>query len=306
MKMNLALIQFTPGMGPQSVSANKAKVSELIEKAMEAENRPDLIMLPEDWQSTTDRVTKPPMSAKERRDALKEPLDGPSVTMLRKLAKKHHVWISGGSIFLEKEKDKKPWKSMLIIDREGEIAGIYDKTHLCEWVGENDVVEYGSGIVPVETEYGILAPILCYDIRFEELIRGYALAGAKFLLVPACFQTNLAQWRALLQARATENQMFVLGCAVCGDNPPEYKGQPYKVDEADQQLLSGQPFVHYMGHSMIVDPTGKILAEAGDDEQILTASIDTDRVEKVRAGVFYIDSLRPTAYSHYKTLFEKS
>lgn len=302
MKMNLALIQFTPGMGHTSVPANRMKVAKLIEKAMEAEVRPDFLMLPENWQATADRVSKVPMSKREQCDAMKESLDGESITMLRSLAKKHRVWISAGSIVLEKVRGEKPYNSMVIINRDGEIAAVYDKTHLCEWVHENDGVAYGKGIVPVETEFGILAPILCYDIRFQELIRGYVLAGAKFLLVPACFQTNLAQWRALLQARATENQMFVLGCGCCGDNPPEFKGQPYKVDDADQQLLQGQNFVHYMGHSMIVDPTGKILAEAGDDECILAATIDTDRVEKVRAGVFYIDSLRPNAYTHYKNL----
>ena len=304
MKMNLGLIQFTPGMGPVSVPSNRKKVVELIENAMAADVRPDLLMLPENWQATTDRVSKAKMTPQQKSDAMKEPIDGESITMLRELAKKYHVWIAAGSIVLEKVKGEKPYNSMVIIDRDGEVAAVYDKTHLCEWVHENDGVAYGSGIVPVETEFGILAPILCYDIRFQELIRGYALAGAKFLLVPACFQTNLAQWRALLQARATENQMFVLGCGCCGDNPPEFKGQPYKVDDADQQLLSGQSFVHYMGHSMVVDPTGKILAEAGDDECILRVTIDTERVEKVRAGVFYIDSLRPNAYSHYKELLK--
>lgn len=300
MKMNLGLIQFTPAMGPASVPANRKKVAELIEKAMEAEVRPDLLMLPENWQATTDYVSKVQMTRKEKADAMKEPIDGESVMMLRELAKKHHVWIAGGSIVLEKEKGEKPYNSMVIINREGEVAAVYDKTHLCEWVHEHDGVAYGNGMVPVETEFGILAPILCYDIRFQELIRGYTIAGAKILLVPACFQTNLSQWRMLLQARATENQMFVLGCGCCGDNPPEFKGQPYQMDEAGQQYLGGQPFVHYMGHSMVVDPTGRIVAEAGDDECILTATIDLDYVEKVRAGVWYLQSMRPEVYDHYK------
>lgn len=102
----------------------------------------------------------------------------------------------------------------------------------------------------------------------------------------------------LLQARATENQMFVLGCGCCGDNPPEYKGQPYLVDEAGQQKFGGS-FVHYMGHSMVVDPTGKIIAEAGDDECILMAEIDIDYVDKVRSGVWYLESLRLEVYTHY-------
>jgi len=299
MKMNLGLIQFTPAMGPVSVPANRKKVAELIEKAMEAEVRPDLLMLPENWQATTDYVSKVQMTRKEKADAMKEPIDGESIMMLRELAKKHHVWIAGGSIVLEKVKGEKPYNSMVIINREGEVAAVYDKTHLCEWVHEDDGVAYGNGMVLVETEFGILAPILCYDVRFQELIRGYTIAGAKILLVPACFQTNLSQWRMLLQARATENQMFVLGCGCCGDNPPEFKGQPYQVDEAGQQYLSGQPFVHYMGHSMVVDPTGKIVAEAGDDECILTATIDLDYVEKVRAGVWYLQSMRPEMYPHY-------
>lgn len=109
MKMRLGLIQFTPGMGPASVPANRKKVTELIEKAMDAETRPDLLMFPENWQATTDYISKTRMTPKEKCDAVKEPLDGESITMLRGLAKKHHVWIAAGSVVLEKVKGEKPY-----------------------------------------------------------------------------------------------------------------------------------------------------------------------------------------------------
>ena len=173
------------------------------------------------------------------------------------------------------------------------------KSYLCEWVGEHDCVAYGSGPKPVQTEFGVLAPILCYDIRFQELIRGYCVQGAQILLVPASFATNLTHWRLLIQARAIENQMFVVACGTCGENPPEFKGQPYQSDDTGQQLLTGD-FVHYMGHSMVVDPEGRILAEAGDEPCILTATLDMDRLNTVRKNVSYLNSLRPQIYTHYQ------
>ncbi|MCD8052813.1 MAG: hypothetical protein LUF00_01945 [Lachnospiraceae bacterium] len=297
MNMKVALCQFTPGVGAEQIENNKRKVREMIEKAMSQDYKPDLIMLPECWSAELDMSKHAKLSAVEQTDLCEETLDGGCVTMLQTLAKKHHVWISGGGLPLRKA-DGKRYNSHVVINREGEIAEVYDKSHLCEWVGENDCYAYGTGPKPVETEFGIIAPLLCYDIRFEELIRSYCAGGAKFLLVPASFATNLNQWRVLIQARAIENQMFVLACGTCGENPPEYKGKPYKMDDAGQQIID-EDFIHYMGHSMIVDPEGRILAEVGDEECILTAELDTDRVDQVRRGVSYINSLRPQIYTCY-------
>ena len=297
MKVNVALCQFTPKVGVDNIGSNIEKVRNMIEKTVASENKLDLIILPECWNVELDMTTSATLSPAQQSIKAEEAIDGKSIRFLREMAQKYHTWISGGSIALKKD-DGKCYNSQVIIDRNGEIAVVYDKTHLCEWAGENNCFAYGSGPKPVETEFGVLAPILCYDIRFQEIIRGYCAQGSSILLVPASFATNLNQWRVLIQARAIENQMFVLACGTCGENPPEFKGHSYIVDDAGQQILNGD-FIHYMGHSMIVDPEGKILAEAGDEECMLTATIDTDRVAQVRKNVSYLESIRPQIYAHY-------
>lgn len=297
MNINVALCQFTPLMGVEGIDKNLQKVQNMIEGVMASDKKPDIILLPECWNTELDMSRSAVLSVAEQTALSEESMDGKCITLLRKMAKTYQVWIAGGSLALKKE-DGKRYNSQVIIDRSGEIATVYDKSHLCEWAGEHYCFAYGSGPKPVDTEFGMLAPILCFDIRFQELIRGYCKMGGRILLVPASFATNLNQWRILVQARAIENQMFVLACGTCGENPPEYSGQPYKMDDAGQQILGGE-FIHYMGHSMIVDPEGRILAEAGDEECVLTATIDLDRVDQVRKGVSYIDSLRPQLYTHY-------
>lgn len=267
MKLKIALIQFHPASG--MLKENRERVNFLIEKTVKREGHLDLIVLPETWTSIYS-LSKP---VTEQALVNAETVDGESLKMLKRIAEKYHVWIAAGSITLSKNDSQKYYNAQFLIDRDGNLAAEYDKIHLCKWVHEDDVFEFGETPQVVSTEIGKLGLIVCYDIRFPELISQYAASGAEILIVPACFSTSLYHWRQLLIARAIENQMFVLGCDCC-------------------EGISGKE----VGHSMIVDPMGEIVAEAGDEEEVLVAEIDLDDIHKTRSTVTYIQDRRPEIY----------
>lgn len=269
MKINVALLQFASYYS--NIKLNRDKAEEMIRTAMQAETKPDLVMLPELWSNTF----SPDVDRKIQSEQYSETVDGENITLMRSLAKEYGVWIAAGSITL-KEADGTKYNAMFLIDRNGEIVANYNKVHLCRWVNEDRAYGYGEGPVTVETELGKLGLIVCYDVRFPELIRIEAKAGAQILLVPSRFTTNIYHWKQLVTTRAIENQIFVLGCGSC--EGPECLGK---------------------GHSLIVDPLGTVLAEAGDGEEILCATIDLDDVEKTRATVKYLEDLRPEVYEKY-------
>jgi predicted amidohydrolase len=129
---------------------------------------------------------------------------------------------------------------------------------------ESDTRAHGGDVVVARTEFGTMGLSVCYDLRFPELYRGHADRGADLIFVPSAFTafTGQAHWEALLRARAIENQVYVIA--------------------ADQFGKSAKSFECH-GHSMIVDPWGKILAELADGPGVIAAEIDLDYLAKVRA-----------------------
>jgi len=118
---------------------------------------------------------------------------------------------------------------------------------------------------------------ICYDLRFPELIRTYGVAGASLILIPAEWPyPRIEHWRTLIQARAIENQLFVAACNRVG--------------------VSGN--TRFLGHSMIVNPMGDFIVEGGEDETLLTASIDLDQVEQVRSLFNVNNDRRPEVYKN--------
>lgn len=267
MKINVALLQFHPISG--ELKENRKKVNQMIDKAMHSEQKPDLIVLPETWTSIYSNLA----SVKEQAKINEETINGESISLLKELAKKYHIWISGGSITLKKDETGKYYNAQFLINREGETVTEYDKIHLCKWVHEDDVFEFGGRPNVIQTELGMMGLIVCYDIRFPELVTRCAVSGAEILIVPACFSTSLYHWRHLLIARAIENQMYVLGCNCC-------------------RGVSGEE----VGHSMIVNPLGEVMGEAENEEAMITATIDLDEIRRVRESVTYINDRRPDIY----------
>ncbi len=161
-------------------------------------------------------------------------------------------------------------------DAEGGLAGVYRKIHLFRLFNEHKWLAEGEAPTTIDMPSGPAGLSICYDLRFPELFRRYAVEhGAKLILI--CAEWPLARvehWRALLIARAIENQCFVAATNSCGDTGGTIFG----------------------GHSMIVDPWGHVIAEAGEDECLLTADIDLDEVDRVRAAIPVFEDRRPDAY----------
>ncbi len=153
------------------------------------------------------------------------------------------------------------YNTMVVIDTDGSVAGNYQKIHLFRLTRENDYYAPGNRIDTVQTGLGPVGLMICYDIRFPELSRSLYLKGAQILLVSAQWPTpRVHHWQSLLTARAIENQLFVIASNRTG---------------ADSSL-------EFPGSSVIIDPFGDILADAGKEAGHATAAIDLNRVETAR------------------------
>ncbi|MDF2837557.1 MAG: Nitrilase/cyanide hydratase and apolipoprotein N-acyltransferase, partial [Paenibacillus sp.] len=196
-----------------------------------------------------------------------------TVALLSEFGKKHGVYIVGGSI-AEKREDG-VYNTMLAFDRTGARIGDYSKIHLFRLMAEEKHLQAGDKPGRLTIQGAEAGMMICYDIRFPELARKLALDGAKLLFVPAEWPNpRLHHWRTLLTARAIENQMYVIACNRMGQ--------------------SGE--TSFFGHSMVIDPWGEIIAEAGEEECILFADIDLALVDEVRTRIPVFEDRRPSLY----------
>jgi predicted amidohydrolase len=196
----------------------------------------------------------------------------PALPHFRDLARELGAWLLLGSLAIKAGPGKVTNRSYLV-DAAGEIAARYDKLHLFdvdladgERYRESAAVAPGSNAVVAPTPWATLGLSICYDLRFPYLYRALAQAGAQILTVPAAFArtTGQAHWHVLLRARAIETGCYVLAPCQCGTHG------------------GGRPTY---GHSLIVDPWGRILADGGDEPGIVTATLDLAEVAKARAMI---------------------
>jgi len=192
---------------------------------------------------------------------------GPIQEFLAATARRHGVWLVGGSVPLECVDPGKVRNSCLIYDSEGRRVARYDKIHLfgldlgAERFDEGRTIEAGTIPCAIDSPFGRIAISVCYDVRFPELYR--ALAPMDLILVPSAFTatTGRAHWETLLRARAIENLAWVLAPAQGGTHP------------------NGRQ-TH--GHSMVVDPWGKVVAERATGAGVVVADIDPQFQAKMR------------------------
>ncbi len=193
----------------------------------------------------------------------------PALPRFRALACELGAWLLLGSLSIKVESGKINNRSYLI-DAEGGIAARYDKIHLFdvnlrggESYRETATVEPGDRAVTARTPWGVLGLSVCYDLRFPYLYRALAHAGARFLAIPAAFTrtTGQAHWHLLVRTRAVETGSFVFAPGQCGVR------------------RSGRATY---GHSLIVDPWGRVLADGGDEPGYVLADIDPAKVDEVR------------------------
>ncbi|MET8543911.1 carbon-nitrogen family hydrolase [Kitasatospora sp. NPDC004799] len=191
-----------------------------------------------------------------------ETLDGPTSDAMSAAARAAGVWLHAGSI-VERDPDGPIYNTSLLFSPDGELVHTYRKIHRFGFdSGEAVVMGAGQEIVTAPTDFATLGLATCYDLRFPELFRALLDAGAQLLVVPAAWPARRREhWTLLARARAVEEQAFVLACNTAGTHAG--------VEQA--------------GHSIVVDPWGRVLAEAGADEEVLTVEFDPAEVAEARA-----------------------
>ncbi|MGO4544906.1 carbon-nitrogen family hydrolase [Paenibacillus sp. 2TAB23] len=261
-QLRLALLQMNIEAGNPEV--NFTKLGVMLEEAVSQSVKPDVIMFPEMW-NTGYALTEIKTIADK---------DGARTkAFLSDFSKKHQVHIIGGSI--AELKGENVYNTIYAFDRSGEQIADYSKIHLFRLMDEEKYLAAGEKPGRLELEGSGAGMMICYDIRFPELARKLALDGAKLLFVPAEWpHPRLHHWKTLLTARAIENQMFVVACNRMGTS-------------GDTQ---------FFGHSLILDPWGETVAEAGEEETILYADIDLALVDSVRSKIPVFEDRRPTLY----------
>lgn len=227
----------------------------------------DVIVLPELWASAYDL---------ERAATHASPLDQGMFATLADLAREYHIAIVSS---LLEARDGKIYNTATFHDARGNRVGTYRKLHLVPMLEEDKYLAAGDEAEVFEASFGKFALAVCYDLRFPELWRHYALACARLIFLPAEWpQKRIAHWRALLPARAIENQIFIAACNRVGTSKGETFG----------------------GNSMIVDPWGEILVQGDERETLLIARVDLDLVDEVRARVPVFRDRRAEVYRKWK------
>jgi len=196
--------------------------------------------------------------------------DGPIQAFLAEQARKHRVWIVGGSVPLESSVPDKVRNSCLVYNQEGECVARYDKIHLFgfelgnERYSEERTIEPGDRVVTVDSPYGRLGISVCYDLRFPELYR--AMGDVDLIFVPSAFTetTGKAHWDTLVRARAIENLAYVVAPAQGG----------YHVNGRETH-----------GHTMIVDPWGVVLDRLPRGSGVVVAGVNPTYQAKVRRSL---------------------
>lgn len=193
---------------------------------------------------------------------------------LSQLAQQLKVNIIGGSVAVKEEKGF--YNRTYVMNRSGELVSQYDKVHLFGLMAEDEYMQAGK-TDHVFTIDGITqSSLICYDLRFSEWVRQQALQDAHIIYVPAQWpEPRLHHWRTLLQARAIENQCFIVGVNVAGSNPANT----------------------FAGHSLIINPWGEIIAEADESDSILQAEIQLEAVAQARGRIPIFADRRPDLYN---------
>jgi len=267
-------VQLTAG---SDKAANLEKTEKLVVRAVSL--GAELVVLPEKWNLVGNtEVLHNGAETLER---------GESVQAMAAWAKKHDIVLVGGSIVERRAGREKLSNTSLVFDGSGDLIARYRKLHLfdVEVAGqvyrESEAEEPGDEVVVVEAGGWKIGLTVCYDLRFPELYRLLALAGAELVTVPANFtlRTGMAHWHVLLRARAIENAFYVAA--------PGQLGEPV-------------PGRASYGHSLIVDPWGTVVAEAPDSETVVVAELERLRIGEVRSRLPVLAQRRSDVYGRFE------
>ncbi|KAF9264926.1 carbon-nitrogen hydrolase [Marasmius fiardii PR-910] len=272
----LALVQL--GRISSDKAANLKHAREMVLKAATASaEKPDLIILPECFNSPYGHVHFP-VYAENIGFTPGQPYDirsssSESVKMLSGVAKESGTWLIGGSIPEKDSADNNVYNTCTVYSPKGELVALFRKIHLFDIdipgkikFKESETLTGGKTPTFFDTEFARIGLGICYDIRFPELAMLAARQGCHVLIYPGAFNmtTGPLHWELLQRSRAVDNQVFFSMCSPARDLSAAY---------------------HAWGHSMVVDPMGKILVEAQDAEDILYTYIDPTTFEEARKGI---------------------
>lgn len=258
--MKIAVIQMDIALGLPKI--NRQRVEQRVRNAAAQGAR--VVILPEMWNTGY---------SLQQLSSTADDSGQPSLRLLQSLASELKVHIIGGSVASRQEEGF--FNHAMVVNDQGRLICQYDKVHLFRLMDEHKYIQPGRSVEPFvmgDVNWGL---IICYDLRFPELARKLAVAGAEVLVVPAQWpKARLHHWRSLLIARAIENQQYVLGINRVGSDAKNQFG----------------------GHSMVIDPLGEIIAEAGEEEEIIFVSLDFEQVKQVRQSIPVFQDRNPQCY----------
>lgn len=263
-KLTMTLVQMACELGQPA--RNFERAADFVAQA--AQRGSDLVILPELWSTAYDL---------ERAGRHAAPLAATAETagwfgLFAGLAAENGVWLTGS---LLENREGRFYNTMPLYRPDGTLAASYSKIHLFQLMDEHHYLAAGEETTLLALPWGKAGLAICYDLRFPELFRRYALSDARLILIPAEWpHPRRAHWRTLLRARAIENQCFVAACNRVGSS----KG-------AD-----------FFGASAVIDPWGETLIEGGEDELLLTVSVDLAQVDEVRKRIPIFADRRPALY----------
>lgn len=258
----VAAVQMVSG---NELATNLERARVLIARAAAA--GAELVVLPETFAL---------FSARMQRELGEAELNGDQQVrgFLSEMASQHGLWLVGGTLPIADPRSQKAFASTLVFDARGNEVARYDKMHMFDVdVGdaqgsyrESDTFTPGDVVTTVDTPVGRLGLAVCYDIRFPELFRSMVDQGAEIIAVPAAFTllTGEAHWLPLLKARAIETQCYIVG-----------------ANQGGQHSRSRST----SGGSVIIDPWGTVLAEAGRGEACVVAETDREKLQKIRRNM---------------------
>lgn len=260
MKLKIALAQLDIAFAQPE--KNRDRVMASVKAA--ATHNVDVVVFPEMWNTGY---------ALDQLSTLADPNGQQTQALLTDLAGQYDVNIVGGSVATSR--DGHFYNTTYVVDRLGQLVGTYDKVHLFGLMKEDQYLRAGDRENYFRLAGVPSASFICYDLRFPEWVRTVARHGADVLYFPAEWPASrIAQWQIMLQARAIENQAFVVAVNRVGDDPDN----------------------HFNGHSLVIDPLGRIISDAGETANVTYAELDLDQLQDVRGPIPVFQDRRPNLY----------
>jgi predicted amidohydrolase len=251
---------------------NLKKAERAVESAAR-EHRAEIVVFPEVFMSHFPACTPQDII---REDS--EPIDGPFVTAMQRLAQRQGTWlVFGMREATEDHDDNRVYNTTVIVAADGSIVSTYRKTHLYDAFGykESNNIKPGNELFkPVSTPFGKLGLFVCYELRFPEIARYQAMHDADVIIVPSGWVRGAMKehhWANLVTTRAIENTVFMVACDQVSD--------------------------FYCGRSLIVDPMGVEMASGPETEGLIPCHIDLGRIKTVRAKLPSYHHRRPELYT---------